>query len=369
VANAPHGSGNGKVTGVGRSSSLQDRSERFSLELDVATRSRVLSITSQRHRLTSDIASDALSAKVTLVETAPHLLHDVVVGLRLEQGHAPRAIIETSEVAGVGDAAMVTLCPEFPVSHTPAEFIFVVDRSGSMDGSKIAHAREAMQLFLKSLPTGCVFNIVGFGSHHEVLFRDKSRGYEASSVDAAMEHASALAADLGGTDILAALHAVQDLQPVPGHARQVFLLTDGEVSNTDEVIAHVGAMGARTFALGLGCSASRGLVQGVARAGRGSAEFVLGGDRLHTKVIRQLQNAMQPAITDVSIDWGVSGHGDIMVAPKAFPPIFNGEKFTVFAIAPSEGQFSGTIRVRRRLSVVHVIRSLLAWATSPLKLR
>ena len=48
---------------------------------------------------------------------------------------------------------------------TNNEFIFVIDCSGSMEGEgKIGFARQAMLLFLKSLPMHCHFNILRFGS-------------------------------------------------------------------------------------------------------------------------------------------------------------------------------------------------------------
>jgi hypothetical protein len=50
------------------------------------------------------------------------------------------------------------------------EFIFIVDRSGSMGGDRIQSAREALLLFLKSLPISCYFNIVSFGSQFQALF-------------------------------------------------------------------------------------------------------------------------------------------------------------------------------------------------------
>jgi Mg-chelatase subunit ChlD len=43
-------------------------------------------------------------------------------------------------------------------------FIFIVDRSGSMSGSKMETTKEALVLFLKSLPMGSKFEIINFGT-------------------------------------------------------------------------------------------------------------------------------------------------------------------------------------------------------------
>ena len=50
------------------------------------------------------------------------------------------------------------------------EFLFVIDRSGSMSGRRIQMACEAAQLFLKSLPQNSKFNIVSFGSGYKFMF-------------------------------------------------------------------------------------------------------------------------------------------------------------------------------------------------------
>ena len=47
--------------------------------------------------------------------------------------------------------------------------------------SSIAEARNALQLALRSLRPGCLFNIVGFGSTHETLFPE-SRAYDDASL-------------------------------------------------------------------------------------------------------------------------------------------------------------------------------------------
>ena len=42
--------------------------------------------------------------------------------------------------------------------------------TGSMQGERIQAAQAALLVFLKSLPPGCYFNIVGFGSEFALLF-------------------------------------------------------------------------------------------------------------------------------------------------------------------------------------------------------
>ena len=48
-------------------------------------------------------------------------------------------------------------------------FYFVVDRSGSMSGWRIETSKEALKLFMQSLPEGSEFQIVSFGTQYEFL--------------------------------------------------------------------------------------------------------------------------------------------------------------------------------------------------------
>ena len=50
------------------------------------------------------------------------------------------------------------------VNGSDFHFIFVVDRSGSMYGSRMADAINALKIFIRSLPVNCHFTIKSFGS-------------------------------------------------------------------------------------------------------------------------------------------------------------------------------------------------------------
>lgn len=70
----------------------------------------------------------------------------------------------------------------------------------------------------------------------------------------ALAHVASMQADMGGTELLHPLSALMAIPPRPGFARQVLVLTDGQVSNSEAVINLVArnARHQRVFALGLG---------------------------------------------------------------------------------------------------------------------
>jgi len=47
------------------------------------------------------------------------------------------------------------------------EFIFLIDRSGSMEGAKLRYTKTAIMHLLRYTPKGSKFNIIGFGSRQD----------------------------------------------------------------------------------------------------------------------------------------------------------------------------------------------------------
>jgi hypothetical protein len=114
----------------------------------------------------------------------------------------------------------------------------IVDCSGSMtEDNRIGLAKEAMLLFIRSLPVGSHFNIIRFGSHFEIHFKNEilTVVYDEQTAKQAENLTRSMSANFGGTELLEPLKHLKDHPPIKGRSRQIFLLTDGEISNTNEV--------------------------------------------------------------------------------------------------------------------------------------
>ena len=211
--------------------------------------------------------------------TAVDMDRDVVVLVATEEGHRPRLLVEKGKNS---TAVLLTCVPRLEdLTKVPSEVIFLIDCSGSMSGQSILMAKEALSLLLNSLPTDSTFNIVRFGSSMEMLF-PSSQPYTDSTLDKARTLVQNLKANLGGTEILPPLQAILNQAKQEGEEclKQLFILTDGDVSNSLECIRLVGSerKNTRVFTLGIGASADRHLVKGLARAGGGTAAFTTIGE-------------------------------------------------------------------------------------------
>ncbi|XP_060552028.1 von Willebrand factor A domain-containing protein 5A-like [Ruditapes philippinarum] len=314
----------------------------FSLIATIKGYHKVTSVTSETISLNVHFEDNNKIAKVSLGEDFK-FDHDLRFIVQYESPYSPQIVLEDGNPEADGllkeDILMISFHPDLKevAMATNGEYIFVIDRSGSMDGDRIANAKEALFLFLKSLPSNCYFNIISFGSQYSSLFSSGSKKYTRSRLTKAIRVQKLMNADMGGTEILKPLEYVFNNKPIPSHPRRVFILTDGQVGNTDAVIGLVRKesinTSTRVFTLGIGHGVSTALIDGIARNGGGKSEFITGKDRIQPKVISLLKRAMQPAITDISLDWDLPP-GIIPVSiPTELPNIISaGERLTLFAV-------------------------------------
>ncbi|XP_013917952.1 PREDICTED: von Willebrand factor A domain-containing protein 5A-like [Thamnophis sirtalis] len=202
------------------------------------------------------MTEDHTTAQVSLAE-GHQFDRDVELLVYYEDVHKTSAILETGKSGAapgslMGDTALLlTLYPNIsvvkPDQSAVGELIFLLDRSGSMhttvannagSPSRIQSAKETLIFLLKSLPLGCYFNVYGFGSTYE-SFYPQSVEYTQESMSTSIQRVKELNCDLGGTEIMAPLKAIYSQPCLEGHSRQLFVFTDGEVSNTNQVIGEV----------------------------------------------------------------------------------------------------------------------------------
>ncbi|XP_030248739.1 von Willebrand factor A domain-containing protein 5A-like isoform X2 [Sparus aurata] len=277
---------------------------------------------------------------------------DVEVLIYYKDAHQPTAVVEAGQASAkpgslMGDpVVMLSLYPEFPQDVMSSlascgEFVFLLDRSGSMDcpmnyskrdQTRIGSARDTLLLLLKSLPMGCYFNIYSFGSGYEHIF-PTSVEYSQKTMEEALKTVERMGADLGGTEILKPLQHIYSQPPITNQPRQVFVFTDGEVGNTKEIINLVkkNSGSHRCFSFGIGEGASSALINGLAKEGGGHAQFITGADRLQPKVMQSLRFALQPAVVDISVTWELPKGVSVTVLSPPITALFQGQRSLVYA--------------------------------------
>ncbi len=158
-----------------------------------------------------------------------------------------------------------------------------------MSGQPIKLAVGALKLFLHSLPIGSKFNVVSFGSEFAKLFPD-SVEYNEKNLKIAVSQISNFKADMGGTELLNPLKEIVSMKAAKDLPRCLYLLTDGAVFNTEEVVnlIRVNNQNCSVNTFGIGSGADENLIKNCAKAGRGHFTFIDKLQEIETKVIDAL---------------------------------------------------------------------------------
>uniref|UniRef100_A0A8C3HQ36 von Willebrand factor A domain containing 5B2 n=1 Tax=Chrysemys picta bellii TaxID=8478 RepID=A0A8C3HQ36_CHRPI len=256
---------------------------------------------------------------------------------------------------------MLNFCPE--VGSVPTdlqtvtrEILFLIDQSGKRILVSLARRDFiALLVAVKSLPSGTLLNIAGFGSHIKPLF-PASKPCSNVSVVLACEHIQKLRADMHGTNLLAALTWILGQPLHRGYPRQLFIFTDANVSNAGKIIELIRrqASTVRCFSFGLGSGACRRLLRGLAKMSKGRAEFLSPEERLQPKLIKSLKKAIEPAVSDITIDWYVPDTMEALLSPNEIAALYPGDRLisycTLYNIASFRDKKTGRERVCRSLS-------------------
>ncbi|XP_019522195.1 PREDICTED: von Willebrand factor A domain-containing protein 5B1 [Hipposideros armiger] len=374
----------------------------FNFQLEIRGPCLLAGVESPTHEIRADAAPSACSAKSIIITLANRHTFDrpVEILIHPSEPHMPHVLMEKGDMTlgefdqhlkGRTDfikgmkkdssaerkteiirkrlhkdiphhsVIMLNFCPDLQsvqpnLRKTHGEFIFLIDRSGSMSGTNIHRVKDAMVVALKSLMPACLFNVIGFGSTFKTLF-PSSQTYSEETLAMACDNIQRMRADMGGTNILSPLKWIVR-QPVhQGHPRLLFLITDGSVSNTGKVLELVRnhAFSTRCYSFGIGPNVCHRLVKGLANVSKGSAEFLVEGERLQPKMVKSLKKAMAPVLSDVTVEWVFPETTEVLISPVSASTLFPGERLVGYGIVCDASLYISSSRSdkKRRCNMLH----------------
>ena len=284
-----------------------------------ASPSHALAVTPQPDRTVIEIARPAAMDRDVVLEAA-------AVWEGAAHAADGRALLARD---GEGWIALASFRPELngrtePAAHRNVKI--VVDCSGSMSGDSIAQVRVAGERILDSLRPGDLFNVIAFGNNQDAVF-GRETVVSADSLDRARLFVRRLNADMGGTEIGAALRAAYDIAKEPGMARDLLLITDGEVWETDRVVAEARRSGHRIFTVGVGNSVAEPFVRALADATGGACELVAPREDMAERIHRHFQRILASPTRAARVVWPAPA---LRTVPDPLPPPYPGDTMHLF---------------------------------------
>jgi Ca-activated chloride channel family protein len=256
---------------------------------------------------------------------------DFVLEWAPARGNEPRAAIFTEELNGAYYVLAMLMPPDDEFTETvrlPREVVFVIDTSGSMGGTSIVQARDALIIALEQLAPEDYFNVIEFDSSFSRLYPTSVPAMPAA-IDDAKRWVAALQAD-GGTEMMgplsAALEDFEDFTPL----RQVLFITDGCVGNEDALFQtiHRELGRSRLFTIGIGSAPNSHFMERAASFGRGDFTHIGTPSEVSLRMGDFFAKLEHPVLADIELRWP---DPDAETWPAQIPDLYAGRPVVVAA--------------------------------------
>lgn len=301
----------------------------LSVELDASG----LPVSSLRSSLHSALIRVERGVYHLEVRPGERLNRDFVLRYRIPGGEVKTSLVfseDPGSEGGQGTFALTLVPPQAaPGSEKPRDVVFVLDRSGSMEGWKMVAARRAVARMVDTLRERDSFTVLAFDDQIEA---PPSLGPTlAPATDRnrfrAVEFLATVGAR-GGTELARPLELGARLLG-GGYAdreRILVLATDGQVGNEDQLlrVLRAGAKDLRIFAIGIDRAVNEGFLRRLAALGGGMAELVESEDRLDEVMDKIHRRIGTPVLTEVSLGGSGVETEPGSIVPSRVPDLFSG---------------------------------------------
>jgi len=194
---------------------------------------------------------------------------------------------------GTEDFFMYLLAPSTNESDVlaPKQYIFVIDISGSMAGTKIAQAKIAFSSMLYTLNTNDWFNIVAFYGDVTTLWAE-ARLANAQNIEFAEDFVESLTAG-GGTNFYGACMTGLSLFTESEYIKVMIVLSDGEPTSgeitdpdlIEDAVVEANTLGVSISTIALGVGANQEMMSTIAAQNNGAFIFISDDDEAATKIL------------------------------------------------------------------------------------
>ena len=320
----------------------------LAVSIDLKSKHALKTIYSPSHKVAVNRKNDH-SANISYEGKNVHVKRDFVTYYSLSDKEFGIDLITHRDDIDEAGFFMLLISPKYEIKKSDIiekDFVFILDRSGSMKGEKIEQAKKALRFCVNNLNGGDRFNLILFNTDVEP-FTDKL-------VSAKQERKNALAFidDIkgnGGTNINDALLAALADKPDTKRPRIVVFLTDGEATvgetNTERILKNVSGANdnkSRIFVFGVGYDVNVNLLDKVAEQNGGTRQYVKPQEDLEVAVSAFFTKVSEPVLVNLALD--IQNIKTKNLYPQKLPHLFRGSQLTVL------GRYAGNGKTKLVLS-------------------
>ncbi|KAM0861071.1 hypothetical protein ACQ4PT_046143 [Festuca glaucescens] len=187
--------------------------------------------------------------------------------------------------------------------------VFIVDKSGSMQGKPIENVKNAISTALSELAEGDYFNIVTFNDELH-SFSSCLEKVNERTIENAINWMNLNFVAQGGTDIMHPLsEALALLSNSHDTLPQIFLVTDGSVEDERNIcqtlkteLTYRGSMSPRISTFGLGSYCNHYFLRMLASIGKGHYDAAFDTGSIEGRMLQWFQKASTTIVANISID-------------------------------------------------------------------
>ncbi|XP_069830655.1 von Willebrand factor A domain-containing protein 5B2 isoform X2 [Dendropsophus ebraccatus] len=260
---------------------------------------------------------------------------------------------------------MLNFCPDITslssfgadLPSVTREVIFIVH----LMEEKCHNIRDALLLAVRSLPVRTLLNVAGGACDNRALF-PTSRQCTNDSLEMVCEFFRSNKLCGMSSNFPSVLGRILAHPVHRGYPRQLFIITDTGFTNSNRVLELLRhhARNTRVFGFGLGSNGDHKILERAAKLTRGTVELLSEEERLQPKLIKSLKKALEPVLSDITIDWYMPETMEALLTPNDIAPLYPGDSLISYCTLYNTASFrskKGPTRVARGGSLSSVFQS------------